>query len=111
MSPKSQNPEKNIPRKYTGKKDWHEINEERQRGRQQQRNKRVAVKGRKGEAARESDGQMVTEGMDYFLVLAQSFFCVGSFSQHCTLGADNRWSYHYCKTHNPHSNSLCPCRM
>ena len=56
-----------------------------------------------------NDGQMVTEGTGYSLVLVQSFLCVGSFPLHRTLGADNRWSYHYCKTHNPHSNSLRLC--
>lgn len=49
---------------------------------------------------------MVTEGLDYSLVPVQLFFWLGFFRLHCTLGDDNRWSYHYCKTHNPHSNSL-----
>lgn len=53
--------EKNVPRKYSGKKDG-----------QQRRNTREAVKGKKGRS--ESDGQMVTEGLDYSLVPVQLFF-------------------------------------
>ena len=52
---------------------------------------------------------MVTEGTDYSLVLPPSFLFVGSFTLHHTLGADNRWFYHYCKSHNPQSNSLRMC--
>lgn len=67
--------------------------------------KESQLKEERGRRVREwwADGD---RGVDYSLVLSLSFFYVGSFPLHCTLGADNRWSYHYCKTHNTHSDSL-----
>lgn len=100
-----------ILRKYPGKKYRHESNEERLH-KQQRTHKRVTFKrNEEGGDVREwwADGD---RGVDYSLFLTESFFCVGvcvSFPLHYTQGADNRWSYHYRKTCNPHSNSLGLC--
>lgn len=56
--------------------------------------KEKLLKERKEEKEGENDGHVETQGKNYFLVHAQSFFCRLPPSIHRTLGADNRWPYH-----------------